>query len=237
MSRFFVFLPLFFLISCASRLPIVEEEVTEISPQTTPYTHAYTLPPRKLAPLIVIDPGHGGEDQGTLSLIKPGYQEKFLTLVTSKMVRDFLQKMGYPVKLTRSEDIFIPLATRAKIANDAGASLFVSVHYNSAPSPDAHGIEVFYYKSETDTKRTNLSKELASFVLDEVILLTRAKSRGVKSGNYAVIRETNIPAILIEGGFLTNKGELEKIKDPEYLKQLAFGIAKGIDAYIQANKP
>lgn len=195
------------------------------------------LPPQINPPknLIIIDPGHGGEDKGTLSLLKPVYQEKHFTLITAKILKDYLQNLGHQVKMTRSEDIFIPLSKRAEIANEANARLFVSIHYNSAPSIEAKGIEVFYYKSETDILRTNTSKDLAKDVLDSLISFSKAKSRGVKAGNYAVIRETKMPAILVEGGFLTNEEELQKIKDPQYLKQIAWGIAQGIDQHLKKN--
>jgi N-acetylmuramoyl-L-alanine amidase len=74
---------------------------------------------------------------------------------------------------------------------------------------------------------------LAQTVLDHVIESTAAKSRGVKHGNFLVIRETEMPAILVEGGFLTNTSEMDRIKDPSYLKKLALGIAKGIQTYLQ----
>ena len=195
------------------------------------------VPPRALSPLIMIDPGHGGEDQGTLSLIKPAYQEKSLTLATAKLLQGYLQKLGYRTKMTRTDDVFVSLPLRSKFANDANAAFFVSVHYNSAPSKEAHGIEVFYYKSETDLRRMNASKDLATEVLGQVLAMSKAKSRGVKAGNFSVIRETKMPAILIEGGFLTNAEELEKIKNPQYLKMLAWGIAQGVDRYIKSGNP
>lgn len=194
----------------------------------------YTPPIKKISSLIIIDPGHGGEDQGTLSLLKPRYQEKSLTLATSKILKGYLEQMGYRVTMTRSEDVFIPLKDRATLANSLKPALFVSVHYNSAPSCEAHGIEVFYYLEEKENDRAKASKQLATLVLNQLIVQTKAKSRGVKTANFAVIRETNMPAILVEGGFLTNEEELNKIKDPEYLKQVAFGIAKGIDQYLKS---
>lgn len=196
------------------------------------YSKPMPPPPQVLKPLIVIDAGHGGVDQGTLSDSKPAYQEKSLTLATAKIVRDYLQKLGYRVKMTRNEDVFIALSTRATIANEAGAALFVSIHFNSAPNPEAYGIEIFYYLGEGDPNRAARSKELAGQVLSEVLERCKAKSRGVKKGNFAVIRETKMPAILIEGGFLTNQEELGKIKDPQYLKQLAWGITQGVDKYL-----
>ena len=135
--------------------------------------------------------------------------------------------------MTRKDDTFITLDERANFANQIKPRLFVSVHYNSAPSADAEGIEVFYYRSEEDKGRTDQSKKLAHAILNRVIANTQAKSRGVKHGNLAVIRETNMPAVLIEGGFMTNDKEMDKIKDPAYIKQIAWGIAKGVDDWIK----
>lgn len=182
--------------------------------------------------LIVIDPGHGGDDFGTHSLNSPKYQEKYLNLSTSLFLKDYLQKMGYQTLMTRSDDEFISLDNRASFANSKEPAIFISVHYNSAPSKEADGIEVYYYNSEDDKSRTSESKLLASSVLKKVIQNTEAKSRGIKHGNFAVIRKTNMPAILIEGGFLTNENEMQKLKDASYLKQIAWGIAQGAEEYL-----
>lgn len=209
-------------VSCSKQIP---------SAVILPQAEKIILPSiKKNSALIIIDPGHGGEDQGTLSLLKPRYQEKSLTLATSRILKNYLEQFGYRVLMTRSADVFIPLKDRALIANVAQPALFVSVHYNSAPSKEANGIEVFYYLE--DNERAKASKQLATLVLNQLIAQTKAKSRGVKTANFAVIRETNMPAILVEAGFLTNEDELNKIKDPEYLKQVAFGIAKGINQYL-----
>ncbi|CAF23039.1 MULTISPECIES: N-acetylmuramoyl-L-alanine amidase family protein [Candidatus Protochlamydia] len=181
---------------------------------------------------IVIDPGHGGHDVGTQSISKPRYQEKSLNLVTAKFVCSYLQQLGYQIFMTRENDKFISLDKRAQIANKRKPTLFVSVHYNSAPSSEAQGVEVFFYQSD-DKERARKSKRLAQLILQTVLTETEAKSRGVKHGNFAVIRETNMPAVLIEGGFVTNEEELKKLKDPAYLKKIALGIAKGIDEYVR----
>lgn len=185
------------------------------------------LPPAARG-LIVIDPGHGGEDQGTKSLLKPIYTEKNLNLKTARFLANFLEKEGFQTVFTRNDDTFIPLKDRATFANVRRPLLFVSVHFNAAASKDAKGIEVFYFKSDEEKERTKASRALAGFILVEVLESTNAESRGVKHGNYAVIRETNMPAVLVEGGFLTNSEDLEKLKDPAYLKQIARGIASGI---------
>ncbi len=183
---------------------------------------------------IMIDPGHGGEDFGTHSITPPRYQEKYLNLATSYMVQDFLKELGYKSVLTRHKDIFISLEERAQMANKEQPTLFVSVHYNAAPTTQAEGVEVYYYRSAEDKLRTAESKKLAEMVINKILFKTQAKSRGVKHGDFAVIRETTMPAILVEGGFLTNEDEMEKLKDPMYLKRVAWGIAEGIHQYLSS---
>lgn len=182
---------------------------------------------------VLIDPGHGGHDMGTQSITKPRYQEKSLNLVTAKFVKEFLQQLGYNVQMTREEDKFVSLDKRIKIANEMKPTIFVSIHYNAAPSSEAQGIEVFYFLSKEDEKgRTCKSKHLAHTILKNVVHVTKANSRGVKHGNFVVIRQTTMPAILVEGGFVTNTEEMEKLKDPVYLKRLAWGIVMGIEEYL-----
>lgn len=182
-------------------------------------------------PRIVIDAGHGGQDNGTQSLSKPICLEKSFNLSTALMLDQYLRQMGFQTILTRSDDTFIPLSTRATIANTNKATLFVSVHYNAAESTKAEGIEVFFYDSKD--KRAESSKELAESVIKNFTENAQVKVRGVKKGDFAVIRETNMPAILVEGGFLSNDSELKKIKDPRYQKILAYSIAKSIKDYFE----
>ena len=127
--------------------------------------------------------------------------------------------------------LHFPRRTR-HYANNQKSTLFVSLHFNSAPSKEADGIEVYYYRSPDNKERTENSRILAKDVLDNILEQTQAKSRGTKHGNFAVIRQTNMPAILVEGGFLTNDEEMQKIKDPSYLKKLAWGVALGIKDYL-----
>ena len=186
--------------------------------------------------LIMLDPGHGGHDAGTQSISKPRYQEKSLNLATAQFVKTYLLQKGYKVMMTRETDVFVSLEKRAQLANQKKPTLFVSIHFNAAPSINAKGVEVFYYESKEKKERTTKSKKLAQALLKQVLAHTQAKSRGVKQGNYAVIRETNIPAVLIEGGFVTNEEELKQLKDPIYLKRLAWGITRGIEEYLAKNK-
>lgn len=193
-----------------------------------------TLPPspgikKTLAPLIVIDPGHGGMDKGASS---GGVEEKSPTLETALLIKKYLIQKGYRVLLTRTSDTFISLDQRAAIANNCHCKLFVSIHYNAAKSAEAKGIEVYHFDSK-DATRSKSSKKLATCLLHRLIANTGAKSRGVKAGNFHVIRETTMPAVLIEGGFITNSGERSLIRDEKYLDRIARSVAEGIDRYFQ----
>lgn len=179
--------------------------------------------------LIIIDAGHGGYDVGARV---SSCNEKSLALSTALMTKKYLTAMGYRVILTRSRDIFIPLQRRTTIANQTKSKLFVSVHFNSAKSKQAKGIEVFFYNSK-DKWRSGASKKLARRVLSKLIARTGAHDRGVKDGNFHVIRETKMPAILVEGGFITHDEERHKLTDVTYREKLARGIAEGIDNYFK----
>lgn len=192
--------------------------------------------PNRKEIVIALDAGHGGEDFGAHSNTKPKYHEKNLNLTLTKMVKAFLEQQGFRTEMIRHDDTFISLDDRAKMANARQVKLFVSLHFNSAPSKEADGIEVYYYKSQQNKERTDASRRLATAILEKVIDKTKAKSRGVKHGDYAVIRQTQMPAVLVEGGFLTNDAEMEKIKDPDYMKQLALGVAIGVQEYVNKSK-
>lgn len=218
--------------ACTPRVP--QEELFIPAPiQSIP---EYTVREKPVAEygLIIIDPGHGGEDYGAHSITKPLYHEKNLNFSLARMLQNILDGQGYRTTLTRKGDQFVALDKRADFANQAGASLFVSVHFNSAPSTEASGIEVYYYRSETDPARSKASLNCAKAILDEVIKISNAKSRGTKHGDFAVIRKTEMPAVLVEAGFLTNASEMENIKDPVYLKKLALGISLGIKRYLES---
>jgi len=195
---------------------------------------AYASSVKKAAPKIVIDAGHGGKDFGAVSKSANKVQEKNLNLKTALMVDRMLRKLGYETILTRGDDFAVPLDLRANLANSNRATLFVSIHYNAASSVRAEGVEVFYYNDEKDVKRREESKRLANLVLDNITNNVEIKSRGVKKGNLAVIRETKMPAVLIEGGFVTNDKELSKLVTPEFQRRLAFGIVKAIYQFLNS---
>ena len=110
--------------------------------------------------------------------------------------------------------------------------MLVSIHYNSAPNKKAHGIEIFYPKKAKPWKLKR-SKMLAQTILRKMLVNTGANSRGIKEGNFCVIRETNMPAVLVECGFITNDTECRKMLKPEYQHNLAKSIAQGLDSYFE----
>lgn len=181
-------------------------------------------------PIIILDPGHGGKDQG--AKLKTCV-EKTLTLKTAYLTKKHLEALGYRVVLTRARDVYLPLKTRVQLANRRKESLFVSIHYNSAASPTAHGVEIFYY-GMGDLEKKGASKRLASSILEGMLAETKAKSRGVKRGSFQVIRETAMPGVLIEAGFISNPEERKNLSSQPYLEKLAEGIAKGVHKYVQS---
>lgn len=193
------------------------------------------LPAPTFSPLIVIDPGHGGKDEGCSDVVEE-VDEKALTLRTAGYLASYLQRHGYRVYMTRQQDLFVTLEERAAFANDIDADYFVSIHFNAAESRKAKGVEVFYYDDKENERRAEESRELAAKVLEHIIAFTGRKSRGVKTANFRVIRKTSMPAILIEGGFLTNPEEGALCQKEEYINSLAYGIARGIDEYIKQNE-
>lgn len=174
---------------------------------------------------VCIDPGHGGTSSGA---VLGNRYEKDDTLRLSLLVRDILEERGYTVVMTRDDDSDVSLAERCKIANKARASLFVSVHRNSSSSPSATGVEMWVHSSNpTDD---NL---LAQNILDCFDTLEIMKNRGIYSGyrdgedmNYYINRNTKMPSVLAEIGFISSKEDNKKYDDniEKYAKAIADGI-------------
>lgn len=185
------------------------------------------------APVIVLDAGHGGLDLGARCK-SPYCEEKRIALTTALLAKKYLDKLGYRVILTRSSDVFIPLPRRVKMAHPSRAALFLSLHYNSSPNNTAHGIEIFYCDSKKEQMRAKSSKKLADSILKDVIRRTSARSRGVKKGNFYVLRESKVPAVLLEGGFISNPGERNKLRQRQYIDKIARAVADGVDKYFRS---
>ena len=228
----FGLLALFFILQGCSHANMSSTYYPKAQGSKSSVSHIAPIP-RENAWTIVIDPGHGGSDLGRHDT---QLEEKALNLKTALMVRNELARRGYKVVMTRGRDVAVPLEQRAALANRVRADLFVSIHYNAAPQPTAEGIEVFYY-AKAESKRRAASKKLATMALDKLIRATGAVSRGVKDGNYCVIRQTEMPAILIEGGFMTHQKESQKITELAYQKKIALAIAEAIDIYAKEQIP
>ena len=167
---------------------------------------------------VVIDAGHGGFDRGGI----PGQRvsEKDMTLDVARRLKSVLAASGYRVVMTRDSDVFVPLGTRTAIANSSRNAIFVSIHFNSATRGGASGIETYFYSRD--------SLALASAIHHYVVGGAPSPSRGVRRRGYFVLRRTNIPAVLVECGFLTNPTEAGYAQNASYRQKLAEEIAAGV---------
>ena len=167
---------------------------------------------------VVIDAGHGGYDRGGI----PGQRvsEKDMTLDVARRLKGVLAASGYRVVMTRDSDVFVPLGTRCAIANSYRNAIFVSVHFNSATRSGASGIETYFYSRD--------SLSLASAIHHYVAGGAPSDNRGVRRRGYYVLRRTNMPAVLVECGFLTNPSEAAYAQNASYRQKLAEAIAAGV---------
>jgi N-acetylmuramoyl-L-alanine amidase len=218
--------------------------------------------PKKIT-TICLDPGHGGKDSGNhVGLGFFGHSEKTYTLALALELRDQLKKNGFNVILTRSKDVYVELPQRPAFANARGADLFVSLHFNAAQSDketvagpetycitpagvassNTHG-ESREFGSAIGTGPTmanrfeNKSLLLAYQMEKSLVQNLNADDRGVRRARFAVLRDAAMPAILIEGGYMTNPSESQKIYDAAYRQRMAAAIVKGILGYQKLTAP
>jgi len=181
--------------------------------------------PLKTGFLIVVDAGHGGKDPGALGI--SGNHEKDYTLaVANKTVELLKQYPEFQVVPTRSTDVFLELSERVAIANDMDADLFLSIHANSFSNPNSGGTESFYYNAN--------SKVFAQVVHKHLQGATQFMDRGVKASGFYVIKNTKMPAVLTETGFLTNPNENSKLTSPEFQEKIAQALVAAIREYYQS---
>lgn len=208
-------------------------EMTYVSRQETaqtpePEATAEPMPEAELkTPLVILDPGHGGEDEGCM---REDALEKEINLAIALRTAARLKEMGFDVVLTREEDAADPtLEERVATAEEKGADIYVSIHQNACEERESstRGIETWYCGSGEGSRR------LAQLVYREVLNKTEAKERGLQeTDELYVLRETTMPACLIETGFLSNREERKLLCDPDYQDKLAAGIAEGINYYF-----
>jgi N-acetylmuramoyl-L-alanine amidase len=204
---------------------------------------------------VILDPGHGGHDKGQVS--RYGYEKDFALDVARKL-RPFLQAKGLRVIMTREGDYFVPLEVRAQIANATRNSIFVSIHFNGTnDDPNATGFEIFSFTprgapstSDNAAAPSSLSMQPGSEVDAQSMALSVCIyhsllghipefDRGIKRARFAVLRLTRVPAVLIEGGFLTERGESQLIAKKDWRANLGQAIGVGIENYraLAGKKP
>ena len=201
--------------------------------------------------MAVVDPGHGGDQDGALA--PDGKREKELALQIARRVASRLQRQGARVLLTRTGDVGVPLAERAALANSVQADIFVSVHLNSMPSKQSRkvssGVETYFLSADAtdasdpvagilddlqNTEALSASSRLAYAIHERLIARTRAENRGVKQAPFYVLAGARMPAVLLEVGFISHGAESKKLEAPAYQEVLAQAVAEGVAAWRKA---
>jgi len=221
-------------------------EVNEVTRQVLavelqrPRTPAPTPTPTRPAPVVgdlpnlnnrrltvTIDPGHGGRDPGAVGI--GGMEEEDIVLDVSQQVARILEQQGVQVVMTRNSDVEVDLEPRVQIAERANATVFVSIHANalSMSRPDVNGIETFYASAE--------GARLGRVIHDNMVPVSGMRDRGLKSARFYVIRNTSMPAVLLELGFVTGAEDAPRLADPEWRSRMSVAIARGILQYLQNN--
>ena len=174
--------------------------------------------------VVIIDPGHGGPDPGAVGI--GGLQEKGLVLEIGQQVAALLQQQGVQAVLTRSDDRDLDLEPRVQMAEQANATVFVSIHANaiSMSRPDISGLETYYHQS---------GAQLAQTIHQTILQATGARDRGVRTARFYVLRKTSMPSVLVEVGFVTGQEDATRLANPAYRSQMAVAIARGILQYLQ----
>jgi N-acetylmuramoyl-L-alanine amidase len=233
--------------------PVIEQDGkslvtrTDVAKTIEPLVRPHRVPDVGKVQTVVLDAGHGGHDKGQVSRYGA---EKDFALDVARKLRPILQAKGLRVIMTREGDYFVPLEVRAKIANAARNAIFVSIHFNATnDDPNATGFEIFSFTprgapSTSDGTVTASSVNiqpgssvdaqslaLSACIYHSVLGQLREYDRGIKRARFAVLRLTKVPAVLIEGGFLTERGESKLISNKDWRAKLAGAIGIGIENY------
>ena len=197
--------------------------------------------------VVFLDPGHGGRDPGA---VYNGLREKDLNMSIYRKLRSELEKLGYTVLTSRDSDVYVDYVTeRSEMVNKTDADVFISIHFNATGVPGANrsGVETYIYEPDEDIKprinkvahddptRLSESKRLADNIHNSVVSVAGANDRGVHGSNYAVLRETVKPAVLIELGYMDSP-EYKKISDDKYQNKLVEGIVTGLRNFYKTAK-
>jgi len=176
---------------------------------------------------VVIDPGHGGPDSGAIGI--GGLRETDVVLDVSKIVTNILNKKGVKVKMTRTNEIDLDLGPRVSMANNTKADIFVSIHANASVGKkrNINGLETFYYSGWK-------GRLLAEKIQKQIIKVSPGSpDRGVRRGSFYVIKQTNMPAVLVEIGFVTGKLDGSRLSKEMHRERVAYAIARGILEYLE----
>ncbi|MDQ6808431.1 MAG: N-acetylmuramoyl-L-alanine amidase [Verrucomicrobiota bacterium] len=167
---------------------------------------------------VVVDPGHGGKDNGAFRRFSG--PEKAANLDVALRLAKKLRESQFHTVMTRSGDVFIPLEERAAIGRSQRNSIFVSIHFNDSPKRRIRGFETYY--------RSPAAYPLAQRIQQRLLTIRGAANRGVRTANFRVLRKAIYPAVLVECGFLSNRGEGGEAGSAGYREQLADKIAEAI---------
>ena len=186
---------------------------------------------------IVIDVGHGGSDPGKVGI--QGIKEKDVNLAIARYLKDYLIAEDYTVYMTRETDQGLydesvsnkkksDLSNRIQFLQKKNASCMISIHQNSYPDTIQHGAQTFYYEGREE------DKNFAQYVQDSLLTFDPSNTRQIKSStSYYILKNAQVPSILIECGFLSNPEETANLTDPNYQKQIAYAIAIGTCRYLR----
>ncbi|MHA6483951.1 N-acetylmuramoyl-L-alanine amidase [Paenibacillus sp. strain BS8-2] len=205
-----------------------EEPVKPVEPEV-PVDPNPTTPPDPSANVydIVLDAGHGAKDPGAFSKPMNRWEKDFNLSVVLKLKAELEKDSRIRVHLTRSDDTFVELLDRVKFAESVKADLFISVHANSYDNTSVSGSETYYERAD--------SKAFADAMHKHVLAGMGLRDRGVKKAAYKVIKETTMPAILIEAGYMSNTTDAAALFDAKTQDRLAVELTKGIKAYLKLN--
>lgn len=252
--RFIAFLLVFLLIITAVVVALgklreadSEDASVVVTPFVPPPTPEYTPPPIEVPEgktlekvLIVVDAGHGGNDPGTTSPYDKDFYEKDVTLDIALRVRDCLREAGIPVIMTRETDSRLAntqredLLMRAQLANDSNATLFVSIHVNAydlkySGARQVNGMEIYYYNKNKPSMYEDFDSKRFAEIMGKAIQASNGiYDRGILENNLSVLRNTVMPAVLVETAYITNQEDNDRLKSDDFRTQTAIGITEGI---------
>lgn len=172
--------------------------------------------------VVALDPGHGGRDPGAIG--PSGLREADVVLDIARRVRDLLVRDGVRVLLVRDADVFVDLADRTRVARESGATIFVSIHANASPRAAVNGTETYYL--------TPQSLALAQMIQDDLGVVLGIPSRGIKTANFVVLRDNEIPSVLVETAFISHSDDEIRLRDHTFREHIAEAVHHGIIRFL-----